>query len=83
MPGGKQIAPVVEQSKRRTLYKLFLACQRYLQFKRDMQALVQAKLARFNALFLQKLKAEGRNAAQKFWNYVRIMDRTEQSVQLI
>ncbi|KAL3244246.1 hypothetical protein MRX96_018871 [Rhipicephalus microplus] len=54
-----------------------VAWQRYLQFKRDMQALVQAKLARFNALFLQKLKAEGGNAAQKFWNCVRTLDRSE------
>ncbi|KAL3235918.1 hypothetical protein MRX96_022346 [Rhipicephalus microplus] len=48
-----------------------------------MQALVQNKLARFNALFLQKLKAECRNAAQKFWNYVRTLNRMEQAVQFI
>ncbi|KAH7967727.1 hypothetical protein HPB52_002080 [Rhipicephalus sanguineus] len=44
--------------------------QRYLQLKRDMQALVQ-------------LKSEGRNAAQKFWNYVRTLNRREQSAQFI
>ncbi|KAL3207429.1 hypothetical protein MRX96_039700, partial [Rhipicephalus microplus] len=48
-----------------------------------MQSLAHAKLARFNALFLQKLKAEDRNAARKFWNYVRTLDRSEQSVHFI
>ncbi|KAH7972898.1 hypothetical protein HPB52_018512 [Rhipicephalus sanguineus] len=57
--------------------------QRYLQLKRDMQALVQVKLSKSNVLFLQKLKSEGRNAAQKFWNYVRTLDRREQSAQFI
>ncbi|KAL3183322.1 hypothetical protein MRX96_000298 [Rhipicephalus microplus] len=49
--------------------------QRYLQLKRDMQALVQVKISRLNMLFLQKLKSEGQNVAQKFWNYVRTLDR--------
>ncbi|KAL3179610.1 hypothetical protein MRX96_037990 [Rhipicephalus microplus] len=48
-----------------------------------MQALVQAKLDRFNAMFLQKLKEEGTNVAQKFRNYVRTLDQNEQSVQFI
>ncbi|KAL3205093.1 hypothetical protein MRX96_040921 [Rhipicephalus microplus] len=60
-----------------------VAWQRYLQFKRVMQAPVQAKLAGSNALYLQKFKAEGRNAARKFWNYVRTLNWSKQSVQFI
>lgn len=49
----------------------------YVHLKQRMQALVQAKLAEHNLRLMKTLRADGKSAAQKFWEYVRSMDRQE------
>ncbi|KAH7977279.1 hypothetical protein HPB49_000263 [Dermacentor silvarum] len=51
----------------------------YLQLKRTMQAMVQAKLAEANIRQMQSLRAEGKSTAQSFWRYVKSLDRQNQS----
>ncbi|KAL3217638.1 hypothetical protein MRX96_032268 [Rhipicephalus microplus] len=53
--------------------------QRYLELKHEIQALVQAKIAEYNMKLFQSLREEGKNAAQKFWQYVQTLDRRQQN----
>ncbi|KAL3243900.1 hypothetical protein MRX96_019489 [Rhipicephalus microplus] len=53
--------------------------QRYLELKHEVQALVQAKIAEYNKKLFQSLREEGKNAAQKFWQYVQTLDRRQQN----
>ncbi|KAL3244987.1 hypothetical protein MRX96_018387 [Rhipicephalus microplus] len=52
--------------------------QRYLELKHEVQALVHAKIAEYNNKLFQSLREEGKNAAQKFWQYVQTLDRRQQ-----
>ncbi|KAL3201352.1 hypothetical protein MRX96_042953 [Rhipicephalus microplus] len=52
--------------------------QRYLELKHEVEALVQAKIAEYNKKLFQSLREEGKNAAQKFWQYVQTPDRRQQ-----
>lgn len=49
--------------------------KRYLQLKQDMQTLVQVKLAEANRRLMKDMRDDGKSAAQKFWHYVRSLDR--------
>ncbi|KAL3216340.1 hypothetical protein MRX96_033140 [Rhipicephalus microplus] len=53
--------------------------QRYLELKQEVQALVQAKIAEYNKKLFQSLREEGKNVAQKFWQYVQTLDRRQQN----
>ncbi|XP_075739527.1 uncharacterized protein LOC142784990 [Rhipicephalus microplus] len=53
--------------------------QRYLELKHEVQALVLAKIAEYNKKLFQSLRVEGKNAAQKFWQYVQTLDRRQQN----
>ncbi|KAL3187216.1 hypothetical protein MRX96_025529 [Rhipicephalus microplus] len=53
--------------------------QRYLELKHEVQALVQAKIAEHNKKLFQSLREEGKNAAQKFWQYVQTLERRQQN----
>ncbi|KAL3216560.1 hypothetical protein MRX96_032890 [Rhipicephalus microplus] len=53
--------------------------QKYLELKHEVQALVQAKIDEYNKKLFQSLREEGKNAAQKFWQYVQTLDRRQQN----
>ncbi|KAH6936444.1 hypothetical protein HPB50_017394 [Hyalomma asiaticum] len=51
------------------------AWEKYLSLKREMQALVQSKIAEHNSRQLKSITEAGQNGAKKFWNYVSTLDR--------
>ncbi|KAH6925109.1 hypothetical protein HPB50_001021 [Hyalomma asiaticum] len=53
--------------------------QKYLEMKHAVQVLVQAKIAEYNKRIFQSLREDGKNAALKFWQYVKTLDRRQQS----
>ncbi|KAH9383325.1 hypothetical protein HPB48_024445 [Haemaphysalis longicornis] len=47
----------------------------YIELKRKVQALVQAKLAEHNMSLFRSLHSDGKSTAQRFWRYVTSLDR--------
>ncbi|KAH6921937.1 hypothetical protein HPB50_006843 [Hyalomma asiaticum] len=50
-----------------------------VSLKHAVQVLVQAKIAEYNKRIFQSLREDGKNAALKFWQYVKTLDRRQQS----